>query len=117
MSYTDYTLTDAIDGIRRKMNQEHEALQDADVVRAIRVRCRLRALREELYETEVERLSCYQALVPFLPETAQSQPAPMVLQSDPAAYYQHLPQDMVEEPLPEFLSRDLPQDEVGRYGE
>lgn len=85
MSYTDYTLTDAIDGIRRKMNQEHEALQDADVVRAIRVRCRLRALREELYETEVERLSCYQALVPFLPETAESQP--VALQSDPTPQY------------------------------
>lgn len=115
--YTDYTLSEVIDSIRRKNAEEQEALADDAIVKQIRARCRLRAFREELYESEMERRACYQVLSPFMPELPAPAPEPPVaLQSAPAQPYV----DPFEEPFrsPRFMATDgVPPAEVGRYGE
>lgn len=66
---------DELTDYSEKIRQEHAAIRDEQaMVSMIRYRARLRALHEEVYETELMRGTVSEALRPFLPEPAESQP-------------------------------------------
>lgn len=96
---------DELTDYSEKIRQEHAAIRDEQaLVGLIRYRARLRALHEEVYETEVMRGAVSQALRPYLPEPAQ--PAPVALQSDPTPHVNGHYADPFQDddlPMPAYL--------------
>lgn len=88
---TDYTT---------KMRQEYFSVDDV-LDHAIEHAAKIRVARKLISEAEHGRLQFSNALRPFLPE-----PAPVVLQSDPAPQFNGHYADPFGDDLPSFIGRE-----------
>lgn len=98
--YTDHTLTEAIEGLRTKMQMEHDPAWQAGV-HALIQEMMLTAAKAAIQRSETARSDFYGALVPLLPEPALAPPT--ALQSEPVQQFNghhrdHYPDDDLDVP-------------------